>query len=338
MTGTANGAVDEARARVLAEIRLGERFLLVTHENPDGDALGSLVAMHGVLTALGKDSLMFMDADEFPLPYEYAFFRLDNLVSIVPDDLDDRTVVFLDCGNIDRTPSDLLRNANAHIVNIDHHHDNTRFGTVNLVVDAASCTAEIVWDLMQDLGVEPTPEIADALYVGLVTDTGKFMYENTGTRAHKMAAALIEAGVDVHEIYRRLYEGMPEPKLLLLARALNHVQRFDDGRLTVTLLTREDFLATGAEDSFTEGIIDHLRSVRGTKVAAMARELPANGDGPRSKVSLRATDGEVDVSAIARAGGGGGHRQAAGFTTRMTGDELVAFLREALAEQLAAPR
>lgn len=338
MTGTANGAVDEARARVLAEIRLGERFLLVTHENPDGDALGSLVAMHGVLTALGKDSLMFMDADEFPLPYEYAFFRLDNLVSIVPDDLDDRTVVFLDCGNIDRTPSDLLRNADAHIVNIDHHHDNTRFGTVNLVVDAASCTAEIVWDLMQDLGVEPTPEIADALYVGLVTDTGKFMYENTGTRAHKMAAALIEAGVDVHEIYRRLYEGMPEPKLLLLARALNHVQRFDDGRLTVTLLTREDFLATGAEDSFTEGIIDHLRSVRGTKVAAMARELPANGDGPRSKVSLRATDGEVDVSAIARAGGGGGHRQAAGFTTRMTGDELVAFLREALAEQLAAPR
>ncbi|WP_451923660.1 DHH family phosphoesterase [Svornostia abyssi] len=291
MTGTANGAVDEARARVLAELRQGERFLLVTHENPDGDALGSLVAMHGVLTALGKDSLMFMDADEFPLPYEYAFFRLDNLVSIVPDDLDERTVVFLDCGNIDRTPSDLLRNADAHIVNIDHHHDNTRFGTVNLVVDAASCTAEIVWDLMQDLRVDPTPEIADALYVGLVTDTGKFMYENTGTRAHKMAAALIEAGVDVHEIYRRLYEGMPEPKLLLLARALNHVQRFDEGRLTVTLLTREDFLATGAEDSFTEGIIDHLRSVRGTKVAAMARELPANGDGPRSKVSLRATDG-----------------------------------------------
>lgn len=339
MTASTNGAGrTPAHADVLAELRGGERFLLVTHENPDGDALGSLVAMHGVLRALGKDSLMFMDADEFPLPYEYAFFRLDNLASVVPDDLDERTVVFLDCGNIDRTPSDLLRNADAHIVNIDHHHDNTRFGTVNLVVPTASCTAEIVWDLMQDLGVEPTPEIADALYVGLVTDTGKFMYENTGTRAHEMAAALIEAGVDVHEIYRRLYEGMPEPKLLLLARALNHVQRFDDGRLTITMLTREDFLATGAEDSFTEGIIDHLRSVRGTKVAAMARELPANGSGPRWKVSLRATDGEVDVSAIARAGGGGGHRQAAGFTTGMTGDELVAFLRDAVAAQLAAPR
>lgn len=337
MTGSVNGDVGDARASVLRELRGGQRFLLVTHENPDGDALGSLVAMHGALRALGKDVLMFMDADEFPLPYEYAFFRLDDLVSILPDDLDDRTVVFLDCGNIDRVPSDLLRNADAHIVNIDHHHDNTRFGTVNLVVDEASCTAEIVWDLMRDLGVALTPEIADALYVGLVTDTGKFMYENTGTRAHKMAAALIDAGVDVHEIYRRLYEGMPEPKLLLLARALTHVQRFDEGRLTITILTREDFLATGAEDSFTEGIIDHLRAVRGTKVAAMARELPANGE-QRSKVSLRATDGEVDVSAIARAGGGGGHRQAAGFTTSLTGDELVAFLREALADQLAAPR
>lgn len=338
MTGAENGAVDDAREEVLAELRDGERFLLVTHENPDGDALGSLVAMHGILTALGKDSVMFMDADEFPLPYEYAFFRLDELVSIVPDDLDRRTVVFLDCGNIDRTPSELLRSSGSHIVNIDHHHDNTRFGTVNLVVASASCTAEVVWNLMQDLGVEPTPEIADALYVGLVTDTGKFMYENTGTCAHKMAAALIEAGVDVHEIYRRLYEGMPEPKLLLLARALNHVQRFDEGRLTISLLTREDFLATGAEDSFTEGIIDHLRSVRGTKVAALARELPANGSGTRSKVSLRATDADVDVSAIARAGGGGGHRQAAGFTTGLSGDELVAFLREALAEQLSAAR
>lgn len=330
--------LDQARTDALAELRDGERFLLVTHENPDGDALGSLVAMHGLLTALGKDSLMFMDADEFPLPYEYAFFRLEHLVSVLPDDLRHRTVVFLDCGNIDRTPSELLRNGDTHIVNIDHHHDNTRFGTVNLVVADASCTAEIVWDLMQELGVEPTPEVADALYVGLVTDTGKFMYENTGTRAHTMAAALIEAGVNVHEIYRRLYEGMPEPKLLLLARALNHVRRFDDGRLTISLLTREDFLATGAEDSFTEGIIDHLRSVRGTKVAAMARELPANGDGPRSKVSLRATDGEVDVSAIARAGGGGGHRQAAGFTTALDAEELVVFLRAQLAEQLSTPR
>ncbi|WP_205698183.1 bifunctional oligoribonuclease/PAP phosphatase NrnA [Conexibacter sp. SYSU D00693] len=325
------------REDVLREIREADRFLLVTHENPDGDALGSLVAMHLVLVALGKDSVMLMAPDEFPLPYEYRFFRLDGLVSVPPADLAERTVVFLDCGNIDRNPFIEVKRDEAHILNIDHHHDNTRFGTVDLVDDEASCTAEIVWDLMRGLGVEPTPEIADALYVGLVTDTGKFMYENTGTRAHVMAAELIEAGVDVHAIYRRLYEGMPYGKLELLARALTHVQRFDDGRLTTTQLTREDFAAAGAEESWSEGIIDHLRSVEGTKVAALSRELAGDANAaPRRKVSLRATDGEVDVSVIARAGGGGGHRQAAGFTTTLSPDELVDFLREQVAAQLSA--
>jgi phosphoesterase RecJ-like protein len=330
----------DTRARVLEELREGDRFVLVTHENPDGDALGSLVAMHRVLTALGKDSVMLMSADEFPLPYEYRFFDLDGLQSLVPPDIDERTVIFLDCGNIDRNPAEVVKREGMHTLNIDHHHDNTRFGTVNHVVEEASCTAEIVWDLMRALGVEPALEIADALYVGLVTDTGKFMYENTGTRAHVMAAELIEAGVDVHGIYRRLYEGMPYSKLELLARGLANVQRFDDGRLTFTRLSRDDFRLAGAEESYSEGVIDHLRSVEGTKVAALARELlgdedPASPDLPtRKKVSLRATDGEVDVSIIAREAGGGGHRQAAGFSTTLSDAELVAFLRKQVAAQL----
>jgi phosphoesterase RecJ-like protein len=324
----------DTRQAILDEIADASQFILVTHENPDGDALGSLVAMHGVLRALGKDSVMFMAADEFPLPYEYRFFDLDDLLRTPPDDLAGRTIVFLDCGNIDRNPVGAFKREEAHILNIDHHHDNTRFGTVNHVVEEASCTAEIVWDLMGALGVEPTQEIADALYVGLVTDTGKFMYENTSARAHVMAAELVETGVDVHDIYRRLYEGMPYGKLELLARALAHVQRYDDGRLTFTRLTRDDFRMAGAEESWSEGIIDHLRSVEGTKVAALTRELLSDGGRGRRKVSLRATDGEVDVSLIARAGGGGGHRQAAGFSTGMSEQELVAFLREQIAAQL----
>ena len=328
-----------SREQVLDAIRTSERFLLVTHENPDGDALGSLVAMQGVLQLLGKDALMFIAPDEFPLPYEYRFFSLDGMVTEVPADAGDRLVVFLDCGNIDRNPAVLGQGTNGsgplRIVNVDHHHDNTRFGTVDHVVEDASCTAEIVWDLMRALGVEPTPEIADALYVGLVTDTGKFMYENTGTRAHIMAAELIEAGVDVHGLYRRLYEGMPFAKLKLLTSALAGVRRFDYGRLTLTRLTVEDFAAAGAEESYSEGIIDNLRAVAGTKVAALVRELLDPGKAGRSKVSLRSADRDVDVSVIARAGGGGGHRQAAGFTTEMTDDELVAFLRDAVAAQVA---
>ena len=320
------------REQVLDAIRTGQRFVCVTHENPDGDALGSLIAMHGLLTALGKDSVMFMAPEELPLSYEYSHFDLEGLVCQAPPDTAERIVVVLDCGNIDRNPADLLRDATV-LVNVDHHHDNTRFGTINHVVSVASSTAEIVWDLMRDLDVQPGPVVADALYVGLVTDTGRFMYENTGPRAHEMAADLIAAGVDVQGIYRRLYEDMPYAKLALLARGLAAVRRFDGGALILSHLTAADFAEAEAEASYSEGIIDHLRAVKDTKVAALVRELPEERRGER-KVSLRATDDDVDVSVIARAQGGGGHRRAAGFTTDLELDELIEFLRRELAAQL----
>ncbi len=326
------GTATSSRERVLDELRDAHKLVLVTHENADGDALGSLVATQEILTALDKDSVMFMAADEFPLPYEYRFFPLDGLVSVVPEDIAERTIVFLDCGNIDRNPA-VLRAEGAHILNIDHHHDNTRFGTIDHVVPEASCTAEIVWDLMRDLGVRPTVAIAEALYVGLVTDTGKFMYENTGTRAHVMAAELIAAGVDVHGIYRRLYEGVPYGKIALLARGLSRVERYDDGRLTLARLSAEDFAETGAEENYSEGVIDHLRSVQGTAVAAVVRDRLGERAGKR-KVSLRSSDDRVDVSRIARAQGGGGHRQAAGFSTELPWEDLVEVLRGELAAQL----
>jgi phosphoesterase RecJ-like protein len=328
-----NGRRSE-RDLVVKNLREGERFLLLTHENPDGDALGSLVAMHAILEALGKDSLMYISPDEFPLAYEYRFFDLEGLVSVWPEDNAGRTLVFLDCGNIERNPGAENRCADAHILNIDHHHDNTYFGAVNLVDADASCTAEIVWDLMRELEVTPTPKIAEALYVGLVTDTGRFMYENTGTRAHVMAAELIAAGVDVHEIYRRLYEGIPYGKLELLARGLSNAERYDGGLLTITHLSREDYTNADAEEGYSEGVVDHLRSVEGTVVAGLVRDLLGDGQQGRRKVSLRATDDRVDVSAIARAQGGGGHRQAAGFSTDLSWEELVSFLRKEIAAQL----
>jgi phosphoesterase RecJ-like protein len=321
-----------SRDEVLEELDSAQRVLLVTHENPDGDAIGSLVAMRGVLQELGKNVVMFLAPDELPLPYEYDFLDLDGLVTELPEDLSDRVVVFLDCGNIDRNPIAGAWSDGAHVLNIDHHHDNTRFGTVNHVDDNASCTAEIVWDLMGDLGVSARGGVAEALYVGLVTDTGRFMYENTGARAHLMAADLIAAGVVVQDIFRRLYEDMPYAKLQLLARALESVERLDDGRLTLSWLRAEDFEQTGAEESHSEGVIDHLRAVEGTKVAALVRVRSGNHG---RKVSLRATDDDVDVSQIARAQGGGGHRRAAGFTTSLEDEPLRAFLRDAVDEQLS---
>jgi bifunctional oligoribonuclease and PAP phosphatase NrnA len=323
------------RERVLERIREDSRFVLAAHERPDGDALGSLVGMQGLLSALGKDSAMFIAPDDLPLPLEYRFFALDGLIQAPPADVAQRTVVFLDCGNIDRNSASVLHGGK-HLLNIDHHHDNTRFGTLDHVVPGASCTAEIVWDLMRGLGVRPTPAVAEALYVGLITDTGRFMYENTGPRAHEMAADLIEAGVDVQAVYRGLYEEIPEGKLSLLALALNQVRRFDSGELTLAALSGEDFAKAGAEESYSEGIIDHLRAVQGTKLAALVRELTSGERKGQHKVSLRATDDDVDVSVIARAQGGGGHRRAAGFSTTLELDELIAFLRSALAAQLHA--
>jgi phosphoesterase RecJ-like protein len=286
-----------------------------------------------MLEALGKDVVMFLSGDNFPLPHEYRHMPFDDVLNAPPADLAERLVVFLDCGNIDRMPVDFLQTGGTRIVNIDHHHDNTRFGDVNLVVGHASCTAEIVFDLAQALGVKITKPLAESLYIALVTDTGKFMFENTTPAAHAMAAALIAAGVEPQVIHQQLYEGLPFSRIQLLARALGAVERYDGGTLTITHLTRDDFHHSEAQESDSEGIVDHMRQVEGTLVAALVRDLL--DDEQRRKVSLRATDGRVDVSKIAREFGGGGHRQAAGFTTDVLIPELIERLRTEVNAQLS---
>jgi phosphoesterase RecJ-like protein len=322
-----------ALERVANEIRRRERFLLTTHEGPDGDALGSLLGVHHLLTQLGKDSVMFLAAKEFPLPVEYRFLPLEEVFHEPPADMPDRAVIFLDCGNIDRMPVDFLA-ADAHFkINVDHHHDNTLFGDVNLVEVDASCTAEIVYELAILLGVEITPEVASALYVGIVTDTGKFMYENCNARTHRIAAELIDVGVRVDETFRRLYEHVPIEKLRLLSRALDGIERYCDGVLVLSYITLADYEASGAGEEMTEGIIDQLRSVEGASVAALVRDLGDRGDAAR-KVSLRSSGGEIDVSAIARRHRGGGHKRAAGFSTDLEIGELVTYLCAEVSAQL----
>ncbi len=324
---------DASLQEVAEELRAGDRFLLTTHEGPDGDALGSLLALHHILTQLGKDSVMFLAAKEFPLPVEYRFLPLEEVFHEPPVDVVDRVLVFLDCGNIDRMPVGFLHRDEARILNIDHHHDNTRFGTLNLVDTEASCTAEILFGLAKLLGAELTPEIAGALYVAVITDTGRFMYENTGAATHRMAAELIEAGVDVHDTYRRLYERVPLEKLRLVARAIERIERYADCDLAVTYISADDYAETGASDVLTEGIIDHVRALEEIEVAAMIRDKTDGGHSAR-KVSLRSTMGRVDVSAIARKRGGGGHRRAAGFSTDLEYPELVEFLCDEIRAQL----
>jgi phosphoesterase RecJ-like protein len=327
---------DELRP-VAAAIREHDRFLLTTHENPDGDSLGSILALQLALRQLGKDSVMYLQGTT-PLPKEYEFMELNELRRGPPPDPDGRVVVALDCANERRLGPDptLLKNAQL-VLDIDHHHDNSRFGHVNAILPEASSTGEILFDLFGELGVEVTPEIAEALYIALVTDTGRFQYANTTPRTLRIAAALVESGADVHHIFQFVYENVAFAKVKLLARALANAKVFEGGRIIVSHLERKDFESAGAEEPFSEGIIDFLRAVEGTEVAVLIREPPTQ-NGPKRRVSLRTRAESVDVSAIARKSGGGGHRQAAGFSSEASVDEISEFIRREFLAQVDGTR
>ena len=323
---------------VAAAIADNDRFLVTSHEAPDGDALGSLLAAHLALQQLGKDSVMFLGGPA-PLPGEYRFLDLlaRGLLRTRPADAGERVLVALDCASAARVGAEPgLVDAAPFTVNIDHHHDNPRFGDVDLVVDDASSTGEVLADLFRELGVELTPEIAEALYIALVTDTGRFQYTNTTPKALRLAAELVEAGADVHRVFQGVYENVQLAKLKLLARALDRAQVLEGGEIVVSHLLRADFDAVGASEPYSEGIIDVLRSVEGALVSALIREPPQRDGAPARKVSLRSSVDEIDVSAIARKSGGGGHREAAGFSSELSVEELTEFIVREVGAQLHA--
>jgi phosphoesterase RecJ-like protein len=311
---------------VVEAIRSRDRFLVTTHENPDGDALGSLLATHLALQLLGKDSVMFL-AGPAPLPGEYRFLALGELRRELPDDTGERALLAVDCANESRLGADAaVLHQTPFTVNIDHHHDNSRFGNVNLVDAEASSTGELLRGVFGELGIELTPQLAEPLYVALVTDTGRFQYANTTPAALRLAAELVESGADVHKVFQGVYESVQFAKLKLLARALERAQIYEGGRLVISYLVRGDFAEVGAAEPYSEGIIDYLRAVEGADMAALIRE-PPRGDAP-ARVSLRASADELDVSKIARASGdGGGHRQAAGFSSSDSIEEITEFIR-----------
>jgi phosphoesterase RecJ-like protein len=314
---------------VVDAIRDHDRFVITTHENPDGDALGSLLAAKLAFDELGKDSVMVLHSDA-PLPGEYLFMPLDGLLRRWPDDVSERVLVALDCANESRIADPDILGRVPLTLDIDHHHDNTRFGDINLVDASASSTGEVLRDVLRELDVELTPSIAEPLYIALVTDTGRFQYTNTTPKALRLAAELVEAGADVHRIFQGVYESVQFAKLKLLARALERARVYEGGRIVISYLLRTDFAEVGAAEPYSEGIIDYLRAVEGADMAVLIREPPRE-DGPTRRVSLRASIDELDVSAIARKSGGGGHRQAAGFSSEASIEEITEFVRREFA-------
>jgi bifunctional oligoribonuclease and PAP phosphatase NrnA len=317
-------------------LRQHDRFLVVTHENPDGDALGSLLAVTLALRQLGKDAVMYL-AGQTPLPREYAFMPLEELVRERPEDAGERVLLAVDCAKEDRVGDEAVLTLTRLVLNVDHHHDNTRFGNVNLIVADASSTGEVLRDLFRELGVDVTPELAEPLYIALVTDTGRFQYANTTPKALRLAAELVEAGADIHAVFQEVYESVEFAKLKLLARALDRAEVLEGGRIVVSHLLRTDFVDAGASEPYSEGIIDYLRAVEGAELAVLVREQLAH-KAQAYKGSLRSSIDELDVSAIARRFGGGGHRQAAGFSTDLPLEQIVGQIREGFLDQRAASR
>ncbi len=309
----------------------GPPLCLTTHESPDGDAIGSLIGAGLALEAAGRDVWLYL-AGSTPMPHEYGFLPLERIQRELPDDLEARELWAFDCGSARRIgPDESLLERPLRVINVDHHHDNTRFGALDLVDAEAACTAQIVERLLGEAGIA----LARRRRRGAVRrardrhgplpvlehDARRVPARRAPRRRRRPACARVRARSGRR--CRSPSSGCSGSRSS--TRALEA-----SGRLLVTWLTRDDYRDAGADEPFSEGVVDHLRAVEGVTVAALVRE-PRELDGPRHKVSLRGRDAGVDVSKIARGRGGGGHVGAAGFTSDETLQEIVEFLRASMA-------
>ncbi|HYT27218.1 MAG TPA: bifunctional oligoribonuclease/PAP phosphatase NrnA [Actinomycetota bacterium] len=297
------------------------------HLNPDGDALGSALAMQRALERAGRPAVTSF-SEPFVVPPQYRFLPgLDRLTppSRLPADPD--LLVCFDAGSLDRLGSLVPAfEAAGRTVVVDHHASNTRFGDVNLVDPAAPASAVLCRELLRRLGLPLDPEIATALYTGLVTDTGRFQYQATTPATHQLAAELLAAGVRQYEVSKALFETNDIGYLRLAADALGRVAQVPEASLVWTSVTRADLAARGVEMDQTEGLIDLVRTDAASDVAAVVKEQP---DGSH-KVSLRSKGG-TNVGELATRFGGGGHAFAAGFTSRLGVEGTIWSIVDALA-------
>ncbi|HMK92222.1 MAG TPA: bifunctional oligoribonuclease/PAP phosphatase NrnA [Thermoleophilia bacterium] len=298
---------------------------VAVHDDPDSDAVGAGAGLIDLFRQLGVRAALHVDAGvELP----FAAELLGGVPVVEGPPPAGATLYALDCGSRERLAL-TLDGWTGRVIDIDHHHDNTRFGDVNLVDGEASSTSELVCLIAARLGLTPSRTTANALYAGISFDTGHFQHDSTSATTFACCAALVEAGADPHRIYRLLYESRTLASLRLWARAVAGARPAGAGRALIAVLTAADFAASGAADGETEGVVDSLRSVAGVDVAALVRPRDSNG----ARVSLRSEG--FDVSAVAALKGGGGHRQAAGFSTDGTVEEVAAWLSTELDRRLS---
>ena len=312
---------------VAGAIRDHQSFVLLEHEKPDGDSIGSGLAMVQALRSMGKQAIL-VSADPHPAVYDFLPGRpyYTRSAYLEPADFSPEVAIFLDCTDPERA-GDALKLAQGKVwLNIDHHVSNSRFGDARLVDPGASATGEIVFRLLESMGAEITKDIATCLYVAIVTDTGGFRYQNTTSECMRVAASLLERGVSAWSVAEQVFETRTVSSLLLLGRVLSTLRLYRGGKIASVVVTREMMKAAGATPEETEGIIAYPRSIAGVEVALFFRE---NEDGKSFHVSLRSRS-RVDVAEVAVSLGGGGHPRAAGATVEGDLEQVTSKVMEAL--------
>jgi len=298
-----------SRKIIKTAIKRFNKFLISSHINPEGDSVGSQVALASLLKRLGKEVVIL---NESPVPHILQFMKgAENILKEIPRDFNFQAAIILDCPDMSR-----IGNVSAHIadnkplINIDHHISNENFGKYSWVDADVSSAGEMVFELFEAFKVKVGYNEAVALYTAIMTDTGSFKYTNTSSRTHRIIAQLIDAGVKPYEIFGKIYESRSLQDTNLLAAALQTLKVTDDEKVAWLWVTKEMLKKTKASLEGTEGIIDFARSIEGVEVAILFRET---GTEDRMKVSFR-SKGSVDVNKLASFFNGGGHITASGCT------------------------
>jgi phosphoesterase RecJ-like protein len=322
MTTTTEAA---ARARAAEEILRRRRFVLTSHVRPDGDAIGSQLAMAYALRALGKD-VRIVNRDPAPPPLQVFPGVAGIEIAERTDDPGD-CVIVMESGDLSRTGVAGLERG--FIINIDHHVGNTMFGAVNWFDVSAAACGEMVFDLVRDLGVPLTPEIAVHIYVAILTDTGSFHYSNITPRTFEISRLCVEAGVDPTTVARSVYDSNTLGRLRLSTAVLNQMRLDPSGRLAVLSVDQRLAVEQGGTYEDTEGIINQPLTVKEIQAVVFFKEI-----GPRDwRVSMR-SKGAVDINAVAKEFGGGGHKNASGCSATGGLEELIRVFEQKILAQI----
>jgi phosphoesterase RecJ-like protein len=304
--------------QIIHHLKNSNNLFLATHTNPDGDAIGSLIAMGLSLEALNKRTTLY---NESPIPAVYRFLPFaDRIVQYVDKANIYDTAIILDCSDLERIGKAVsMVNKIPIIINIDHHITNTCYGDFQLIKTSACATTEIVYNLMKDMAVPINKAIAASIYTGILTDTGSFRFSNTNRAAFEICEEMVELGVDPYSIAQHVYGTYSLGRIKLLNMALDSIEISYNGLLSMMTLTRDMFYETDTRTEDADGLINYAKSIEDVKVAVLIQEL--QNKNKQFHVSLR-SNGTVNVAEIASSFGGGGHFNAAGFNIESTLSDL----------------